>query len=232
MKPQTILLVRHGESQSNADPSVHARVPDHQIRLTEKGYAEALRAGTAVREIILRQWPWLDRPKDIGVIAAYISPFARTRETFFATRQTIGPMISSVYEDPRLREQEYGHLRGEHEAAKIETERDAYGRFYFRIPDGESGADVFDRQKGFLDTIHRDFEDDHYPPVALIVGHGFQIRILLMAWLHWSVEEFETKRNLRNCEIMRLELQPTGKYQLVTPLEDDRSLTPHGRTQP
>ena len=29
-----------------------------------------------------------------------------------------------------------------------------YGKFYFRIPDGESGADVYDRQKAFLNTLY------------------------------------------------------------------------------
>lgn len=225
MKPQTILLVRHGQSWSNVDVAIHATVPDHKIGLSELGVKQALAAGKAIAEMVREVVPPREQGEGTTLrypsMAAYVSSFARTRQTFEMIRREIDPMIRSVYEDPRLREQECGSLRDIERAIKIREERKAYSPFYFRSPGAESGADVFDRQKGFLETIHRDFEKNDYPPAALIVGHGFQLRILLMAWLHWKVEEFEAKRNLRNCEVLRLELQADGKYQLVTPLEDE-----------
>ena len=50
---------------------------------------------------------------------------------------------------PRLREQEWGHLRTLEDCIEIEKLRDDYGTFYFRIPDGEGAADVYDRVSDF-----------------------------------------------------------------------------------
>jgi len=46
--------------------------------------------------------------------------------------------------------------------------RDAYGTFYYRIPDGESAADVFDRVSDFFGTLNRDFRKENFPQNAVI----------------------------------------------------------------
>lgn len=53
-------------------------------------------------------------------------------------------------EEPRIREQEWGHFKTPGECRKIRKDRDRFGPFYYRIPDGESGADVYDRVRIFL----------------------------------------------------------------------------------
>ena len=73
--------------------------------------------------------------------------------------------------------------------------RDAYGTFYYRISEGESGADVYDRVSDFFGTLHRDFEKPDFPANALIVTHGMTLRLFLMRWFHWTVEEFEQLAN-------------------------------------
>jgi len=45
------------------------------------------------------------------------------------------------------REQDWGHLREFAVNRIIQKERLAYGVFYYRIPDGESGADVYELSK-------------------------------------------------------------------------------------
>ena len=100
----------------------------------------------------------------------------------------------------------------------IRQERDEYGTFYFRIQDGESGADVFDRTSTFLETMYRDFNKPDYPENTLIVTHGLTLRIFLMRWLHWSVEEYENVKNPKNCEVLILEQNSAGKYELITPV--------------
>ena len=52
--------------------------------------------------------------------------------------------------DPRLREQEWGNLQPVSTAKALEQEREKVGRFFFRFPNGESGADVYDRATSFL----------------------------------------------------------------------------------
>ena len=120
-------------------------------------------------------------------------------------------------EDPRLREQEWGHLR-DAEARILEHERDAYGTFYYRFEDGESGADVYDRCSGLLETVYRDFRKDTFPSNCAFIGHGLTNRLLVTRWLHWTPEQFELIANPKNCELWVLELQPDGHYRMATPL--------------
>ena len=95
-----------------------------------------------------------------------------------------------------------------------------YGTFYYRIPDGESAADVYDRVSDFFGTLHRDFEKEGFPENCVIISHGMTIRLFLMKWFHWTVEEFEKIRNPKNCAIIVLEKNEKGKFQLMTELEE------------
>ncbi len=208
MKPQHIYIIRHGQSASNANPNVHATVPDWKVPLTDKGWTQAREAGAALRAKIE------NRP-----IRWYVSPYRRTRETLQGIHEAFDPaQRQHVREDPRLREQEWGHLRTAEQSDIIDAARQAYGTLFYRIPDGESGLDVYDRCTGFLDTLYRDFEKPDYPADVGIVTHGFTLRALLMRWLHFSVEDFHTLSNPRNAEMVELSLDPTNHYQLTAPL--------------
>ena len=44
-RPKRIILVRHGESVGNVDPSVYVTTPDSQISLTERGFAQGAACG-------------------------------------------------------------------------------------------------------------------------------------------------------------------------------------------
>lgn len=205
MKPKRIILVRHGESEGNADKRRLEVIPDYAHKLTAKGVEQAKAAGEKIRAVIGNE-----------TVHAYVSPWHRTRETFAQIRPALNVVKS--FEDPRIREQDWGHLREVAVNKLIQKERLAYGVFYFRIPDGESGADVYDRVSGFLETLHRDFAKEDYPENTLIVTHGMSLRIFLMRWFHWSVEEFEVLKNPANCEISIMEKMTDGRYALATGL--------------
>jgi broad specificity phosphatase PhoE len=83
----------------------------------------------------------------------------------------------------------------------------------------ESGADVYDRVSVFFETLYRDFNKPDYPENTLIVTHGMTLRIFLMRWLHWTVEEYESLENPNNCQVVVMEQDAHGKYQLITPLK-------------
>jgi len=51
---------------------------------------------------------------------------------------------------------------------------------FYRIPFGESGADVYDRVSTFLDTLHRAFESPDFPSTMILVGHGLLNRLFFM----------------------------------------------------
>ena len=111
-------------------------------------------------------------------IQFFTSPYRRTRETTNAILKTLtsddpeqGPSPFprhkiTVYEEPRLREQDFGNFQPcSAEMERMWQERADYGHFYYRIPNGESAADAYDRVSGFNESLWRQFGD---PDLSLI----------------------------------------------------------------
>lgn len=208
MKPNRIILVRHGESQGNVDWEIYSKVPDYAIYLTERGKIQAEQAGQKINEILGNQ-----------SFCAYFSPYFRARQTMDKVLDVLNPLkLEFLREEPRIREQEYsGKLRKGN--PDYDEERNQFGKFFYRMDGGESGADVYDRVSDVIGTLNRDFEKDNYPNNTLIFGHGMTNRLFLMRFLHISVEEFETWKNPNNGQLYILELQNNGRYKLITPIE-------------
>jgi len=208
MKPRRIILVRHGQSEGNADQMAYSRTQDYKLNLTETGREEARNAGIKISNLIGEEGLYV-----------YISPYFRTRQTYDEIGKSVSRNVTQTTEDPRLREQDWGHLRHPDDSKLIENERDEYGTFYYRIPSGESGADVYDRVSTFFETIHRDFSKPDFPENVLIVTHGLTLRLFLMRWLHWSVEMFESAASPANCQIVIMEKQEDERFHLVSELK-------------
>ncbi|RAL67953.1 hypothetical protein DID88_008677 [Monilinia fructigena] len=124
-----------------------------------------------------------------------------------------------VYEEPRLREQDFGNFQPcSVEMERMWQERADYGHFFYRIPNGESAADAYDRVSGFNESLWRQFGDDDFASVCVLVTHGLMSRIFLMKWYHFSVEYFEDLRNVNHCEflIMR-KSNDSGKIHIGEP---------------
>ena len=214
MKPDRIFLVRHGQSTGNVDKEVYAETPDYALQLTPLGVTQAETVGKELKSII--------GPEQ--AVQFYVSPFWRTRQTYAEIRKSFpipDPDLYRYYEDPRLREQEWGQNMESREGykQKVEEYRDGYGHFYYRFRDGgESCADVFDRMSDFMNTMFRDFQKKDFPRNCIIVTHGMTMRLFIMRWFHCTVEEFESWGNPKNCQYLLLERQEGEKYRLMTPL--------------
>lgn len=225
MKPDRIFIVRHGESEGNADRKVYGERPDYALRLTVKGVRQAQEAGMRIAEVVKPSKLMMGNQPSFQF---YVSPFWRTRQTFLGLRQgmqlTMGKFKEKYYEDPRLREQEWGQKLEDRSGYKdnLENERDSYGHFYWRFESGESCSDVFDRVSDFMGTLFRDFEKKNYPRNVIIVTHGMTMRLFLMRWFHCSVEEFESWANPWNCSYYLLERTEGEKYELTTPVRTHR----------
>ncbi|KAK9762828.1 hypothetical protein K7432_011053, partial [Basidiobolus ranarum] len=208
-RPRKIILIRHGESVANLDKSIHRVVPDHRIRLTKKGVEQAREAGKRVQEEITSS----------DKIQFYVSPYLRTRQTFKELSTTLTTTEYNVFEEPRLREQDWGNFQAPPEIMKkICEEREKYGHFYYRIPNGESGADVYDRMSTFIESLHRAFDKPDFPSVLVLVTHGLLARLFVMRWFRHSVEEFESQDNLRHCEFIVMQKTDQEKYELTKTL--------------
>ncbi|MDI9887887.1 histidine phosphatase family protein [Streptomyces sp. HNM0645] len=205
-RPRRIVLVRHGESEGNADDSVYERKPDHALSLTDRGWHQAEETGNRLRGLFGHER-----------VSVYVSPYRRTHQTLHALR--LDPRLVRVREEPRLREQDWGNWQ-ERDAVRLQKAyRDAYGHFFYRFPQGESGADVYDRVGAFLESLYRSFESPEHPPNVLLVTHGLTMRLFCMRWFHWTVPEFESLSNPDNGETRVLLLGEDGRYTLDRPFE-------------
>lgn len=208
MKPKRIILIRHAQSEGNADHTVYSQIPDHDIKLTKLGEHEALAAGAEIADIIGEE-----------KIYAYVSPFKRTRQTFEGIAKRIEPNVTEVLEDPRIREQGFGNLVSVDAAGFLLEKRAEYGKFYYRPPNGESSADVYDRISTFMESMYRAFDRPDFPPNVLIVTHGGALRVFLMRWFRLKVEEYLALGHADNCQILTIEMNKRGKYELIHGLD-------------
>lgn len=218
MKPKRIILIRHGESEANVNKYLFAKVPDYTIELTEKGREQAKEVGERLKELVGGE-----------SIYFYYSPFWRARSTFEVIVSVFPKAQFKYSEEPRLREQEWGYLRCQEDFDKICRERREYGTFYYRIPGGEAGSDVYDRVNDLLGSLYRDFSADEFPENCVLVTHGLTIRLFIMRFFHLTVEEFEQMIAPKNCDLVLLQLQDDGHYQLTTELSYSKELLNHSR---
>lgn len=280
-RPVRIILVRHGESEGNVDPSAYARTPDSRVPLTPKGHEQAENTGKCLAPLV----------KNTRTLW-YVSPYRRTWQTFaglihgmYGKDKTCVPRVPmkmgrhdefnpiiAVYEEPRIAEQQFGNFQNPALVKAAKETRNRFGRFWYRFENGgESGLDVYNRITSFISTLHRDFhhvnkvlyssdqsndgprENNNVPIntqttspsssdtkkhtdtdyTVIIVTHGLTLRLFLMRWMHWTVEEFEESQNPRNGEVVIMERKGLGDdvwYEL-TPDSAQRLHVPPKRHQ-
>lgn len=200
-----IFLIRHGESMQNTKENNEKKLPDHKVYLTEKGKQEALEAGLFLKEYIEKN------NIDIKDATLWVSPYTRTRQTAEIINSILE--IKDVKEDITLIEQRYGlfsdnTLEDIKEKYKEQFEfYDRYyqndGKFYAKMPQGESPYDVALRIKQFINTLYRDIDEGK--DTFFIVSHGTTIRCFVMDWFHKSPEWFNKEPNMDNCSIRLIE---------------------------
>eukprot|EP00752_Nemacystus_decipiens_P003312 g3065.t1 len=210
-RPFRIILMRHAESEGNVDKCVYSSTPDHALKITERGKRQAAIAGSELKKLV-------------GDESVYfiVSPYTRTRMTYEIVREQLGQRHFFMKEDPRLRELDFGNFQDLETMEKTMETRKAYGRFWFRFMNGESGADVYDRATAFWESVFRSM--DHSAGTRfqnyVIVTHGLMMRLILMRYFQWKVEFFERVWNPGNCETWVMERDERGSYRIVTEILD------------
>ena len=205
MKPKRIFLIRHGESIANLDRNHYNSLPGHLIPLTDKGLKQAKECGKKLsRKVISKN------------VFFYLFLYLRTKQTFNNILSQLGRINYLGREKPRIREQDFGNPRDQFIDFTQDPDYRRMVPFFYRFPNGESGADVYDRISSFFYTLHRDFLKPDYPENVVIITHGMLMRLFLMRWYHWTVEEFEKLDNPPNCYICDMILVD-DKYILEKP---------------
>ena len=196
-RPRRIILCRHGESEGNVNEDAYVSTADWKISLTQKGRGQVRESGRKLAELVG------DDP-----MLFYCSPYRRAEQTMEELRKCVDEdNIWGVKEEPRISEQQFGNFQNVEQVRAAKAERQQFGRFFFRFPNGESGLDVYNRVTGFTGTILRDFQAFGKPLDlnVVVVTHGLALRLFLMRWFHMSVDEFEKSVNPHNAQLIVME---------------------------
>jgi 2,3-bisphosphoglycerate-dependent phosphoglycerate mutase len=190
-----VLLIRHGESEGNLNKAVYFEKPDHAIDLSDRGREQAVQCGRLLRERL-----------DFTPQRFWVSPYARTRQTLAGILQSYPG--ADVRESVHLVEQQFGLFDGYPEEdlpktfpvehAHYQKAEDFEGRFWARMPLGESRFDVCQRVHQFFGSVQRD-NDRHGIRDIAVVSHGVTIRAFIMMWCHKPWEWLENEPNPKNC---------------------------------
>lgn len=197
-----IFLIRHGESIQNTKENYELKLPDHKVYLTEEGKKQAKQTGEFLKEYIQ------NNNIDINNATLWISPYERTRQTAKIINEILN--INKVKEDITLIEQRYGLFSDTEFSVSKEKYPEEFkfydnyyqnnGKFYAKMPQGESPYDVALRTKQFLETVFRDDCD-----TLFVVSHGTTIKTIIMNWFHYSPEWFNNEPNMENCSVRLIE---------------------------
>ena len=178
--PKFVVLVRHGESESNTkDKFTAVSYGAPKIPLTELGRKQAKITGAYLR----------DR---FGAFDRYFSSY------FLRACDTMAIMYPEalIEEDALLSECGFGvrDMFEREEFAKRfpeeERRKNLEGLYYHRPPGGENALDVEHRVRTFFNELVRIcYAREH----ILIVGHGTWITLFRKYIEGWTVKEFEEK---------------------------------------
>ena len=254
--PRRIVLVRHAESEGNVDSHAYTYMPDPQVPLTQRGLDQATEAGRAIREMFDEDYDdgyFSNAPSNSfsssssshPIVSSatrpsskanyrlhfYMSPYKRSRQTCEAIASAFPRgVVTRVQEDVQLREQDFGNFQDAAGKEREKAERLRFGRFFYRFPNGESGADVYDRMTLFEDHLVRDINAGRFSAGTslVLVTHGLALRIFLMRWFHWTVADFLECYNPPNAAPVVLErtispIAPDGCFDSMDCALDDPS---------
>lgn len=205
-KPLRVLLVRHGQSQTNVDKSLHGTIPDPDVALTDCGREQAVAAGA-----FLHNW-LLERRRER--IRLYRSDYRRAVQTSDIILGKISDVAElSVRSDDRVRELEFGFsdmIPEQADRTHLEY-YDAYSalwsgnaKYYRRRMGGESPADVGDRLRHFIGAMYRD-QEKYGISTFIVVNHGLTARVLAKILLKEDRDWYAKEKNPRNCAIRLIE---------------------------
>lgn len=232
--PETLWLVRHGESAGNVArdaaeaaglPLIDIGVRDMDVPLSPLGERQARALGRWFRD-----HPEAERPTVV-----LTSPFVRAMQTTTRLVEALAPAKRPLHVvDERLREKEFGSLNRLTRAGIVarfpeEAERRAQvGKFYYRPPGGESWCDVILRLRSVLDHIQLRYRGER----VLLVAH--QVVVLCFRYLLEELSEeqvlaIDREHDIANCSVTDYafargddgrEAMSLRRYNFVAPLED------------
>ena len=192
-----LILIRHGESEGNAS---HIVVGITDVRLTVKGYKQAVEAGKTLN--------------DIQIDKAYTSLLTRTKETYTGICEGLGYTIP-VEHTAMLNERNWGFQEGRQMgdlAPYTQSDLETWLTYDGVVPEGESYADAGARAQTFLSN-HILPLIRHGKNVIMVSHNGVlkTLRVILEKAPKNSLQNF----SFQNCEIIIYQLSEKGELEYV-----------------
>ncbi|WP_426956655.1 histidine phosphatase family protein [Muricoccus radiodurans] len=231
--PDTLWIVRHGESAGNVARDAAQRAKAARIALDGRDVDVPLSELGKEQSCALGRW-FADMPAEDRPEVVLCSPYRRAQQTAHHIHECGGLPVApeDFIVDERLREKEFGIIDGLttlgiREIMPDQAEfRRILGKFYHRPPGGESWCDVILRLRSALDTISL----HHGGRRVLIVGH--QVVVLCLRYLLENLTEekilaIDREGDVANCSVTEYRYDPgpsqTGalrlhRYNFVAPL--------------
>jgi len=220
------LLIRHGESEANVNPELYSTVADHAVRLSSQGEQQAREAGRQVKQYFEANYKlnpdWKCR--------IWTSTYKRARQTAEFIKEAAGDWVTDIKENMFLVEQQFGLFEGvdwangsvddlfPQELAHYNKCATFGGRFWARVPMGESRFDVCRRVYHTIQPIREDGIEH-----VIIVSHGVTLRAFVMCFFNKTPEWFEEEPNPTNCSIKLISKSNEEKY--IWPEEGNQKST-------
>lgn len=111
-----------------------------------------------------------------------------------------------------------------HVREKLDAEAQKVGPFYYKYPNGESAADVYDRTSSFMETLYRKWNQPNSPSNFVIITHNVVIQTFLTRWFHWDIDTFSRLKRFPGGSLAVMEKQRDGSYKLVSQLPIEGSM--------
>lgn len=210
-----LILVRHGESEGNVDPSIYMTKQDHEVALTEKGRQDSIEAGVKLNEILLSHKEKnlsnlvfrTDFKKEIKMVA-FISPFLRTRETWQIMETQLDKNINyHVVEDLRLMEKKWELFKTKEDMDKFVKSPD-FTNIFYRNNNAEALVDVSHRIASFVDSLVLRSSLGMLPDNVVIVSHWWALALMTIYLKQKPYEDFFGMK-IKNCDPLVIDIKDT-----------------------
>ncbi|WCT74706.1 histidine phosphatase family protein [Sphingomonas naphthae] len=217
--PETLWLVRHGQSAGNVARDAASAAGDYRIAVEGRDVDVPLSALGEEQADALGHWFAGEEFEDDRPDVLLVSPYVRARQTadrFAGAGGGADGLIQCV--DERLREKEFGILdglttAGIHAELPDQAEfRRILGKFYHRPPGGESWCDVIFRLRAVMDTIALHYAGRR----VMIVAHQVVVLCLRYVIEHLSEDEIlaiDRAGDVANCSVTRYRFDPVAGPQ-------------------
>lgn len=204
MKPERIILMRHGESLEDVDNTIYREIIDREIPLTDVGVEQVISTIPFIRHEILSKH-----------LTIWHCSSVRIKQTVELVSKGLEGFSVSCVEDARLAKQNWGTVTLENRDFH-ERQRYRVGVLKYQFPDGEAGIHVVERIRQFLE----EFFNKNTGGTHLICNHGFVFRILSTFLTGWNEEYFLCLANPGYADVRVFDRNSkTGLYVINKPMK-------------